>query len=193
MSFESDEAQLLSGIRFGISTGAPISLSLVNAAYHRDRSNWPTVMSTTAIEEEVEKITLPRPGHADLVGTQKFGFDDIRPVIERSSARETAMRVALSACARAFLRELGIFIGGHVIQLGSVGYSGWKEIRNIADPLAENSSAEAISDAADQSEVRCLDDALSQKMKDEIKSVKKKGGSLGGIYEIVVTGLPAGL
>lgn len=193
MSFESDEAEILSGVRFGFSTGAPIALKLHNAAYHRDRSDWPKLMSASPIDEEIEKITLPRPGHADLVGTQKFGFDDIRPVIERSSARETAMRVALSSCARAMLRELGIFIGGHVVQLGSVGFPSWEEIRNASDHMVHSENAEAVSHHADKSEVRCLDQKLSDGMKDEIRSIKKRGGSLGGIYEIIVSGLPAGL
>lgn len=192
MAFEKDRAIIGSGVRFSKTTGAPISFSMVNRAFEKDKSNWPKVMAKEGERGDVEKITLPRPGHADLVGVQKYGFDDIRPVIERSSARETAMRVACCSVARRFLQELGVEIGGHVIQLGSVGYNAWEEIRALADPLAEK-GAETVYKAADESDVRCLDDTLSEQMREEIKVRRKEGTSLGGIYEIIVTGLPAGL
>jgi chorismate synthase len=192
MAFEKDKAIIQSGVRFGKTTGAPIAFSMVNRAFEKDDSNWPKVMAKEGERGDIEKITLPRPGHADLVGVQKYNFDDIRPVIERSSARETAMRVACCSVARAFLKELGIEIGGHVIQIGSVGYSGWEDVRAIADPLAENGS-ETIFKEADKSDVRCLNSDLSHQMREEIKHRRKEGTSLGGIYEIVVTGLPAGL
>lgn len=192
MAFEKDKAIIQSGVRFGKTTGAPIALSMINRAFEKDDSNWPKVMAKDGSRGDVERITLPRPGHADLVGVQKYGFDDIRPVIERSSARETAMRVACCSVARAFLKELGIEIGGHVIQIGSVGYKGWDEIRSIADPLISQ-GAENIYKEADKSDVRCLDDTLSGEMREEIKHRRKEGTSLGGIYEIIVTGLPAGL
>ncbi|PKD43665.1 chorismate synthase [Rhodohalobacter barkolensis] len=192
MAFEKDKAIIQSGVRFGKTTGAPVAFSMVNRAFEKDDSNWPKVMAKEGERGDVEKITLPRPGHADLVGVQKYDFDDIRPVIERSSARETAMRVACCSVARAFLKELGIEIGGHVIQIGSIGYSDWDDVRAIADPLAENGS-ESIYKEADKSDVRCLNSDLSHQMREEIKHRRKEGTSLGGIYEIVVTGLPAGL
>lgn len=192
MAFEKDHADIQSGVRFSKTTGAPIALSMINRAYEKDDSNWPKVMAKDGKRGDVEKITLPRPGHADLVGLQKYRFDDIRPVIERSSARETAMRVACCSIARKFLKEFDIEIGGHVIQLGSIGYDGWDAVRKAADPLAEN-GAESIYKAADESDVRCLDEELSHKMREEIKVKRKEGTSLGGIYEIVVTGLPVGL
>lgn len=192
MAFEKDFATIQSGVRFGKTTGAPVSLTMVNRAYEKDDSNWPVVMAKDGDRGDVEKITLPRPGHADLVGTQKFRFDDIRPVIERSSARETAMRVACCSVARKFLGELGVQIGGHVLQIGSMGYSSWEKVREIADPLAEN-GAEAVFEEADKSDVRCLDETLSHQMREEIKKWRKEGSSLGGIYELIVTGLPAGL
>lgn len=192
MAFEKDRAIIESGVRFSKTTGAPISLSMVNRAYQKDKSNWPVVMAKDGERGDVERITLPRPGHADLVGTQKYRFDDIRPVIERSSARETAMRVACCTVARQFLKELGIEIGGHVIQIGSVGYKSWDEVRSISDPLYEN-GAENVYRLADESDVRCLDDNLSHQMREEIKHRRKDGTSLGGIYELLVTGLPAGL
>lgn len=192
MAFEKDRATFQSGVRFGKTTGAPIALTMPNRAYEKDKSNWPVVMAKEGPRGDVERITLPRPGHADLVGTQKYNFDDIRPVIERSSARETAMRVACCSIARKFLRELGIQIGGHVIQIGAVGYDSWEQVREIADPYLEE-GAEKIFNHADESDVRCLHPELSANMREEIKLRRKEGTSLGGIYEILVTGLPAGL
>jgi chorismate synthase len=192
MAFEKDHATIESGVRFSKTTGAPIALSMVNRAFKKDKSNWPKVMAKEGDRGDVERITLPRPGHADLVGQQKYKFDDIRPVIERSSARETAIRVACCSIPRRFLQELGIQIGGHVVQLGSIGYSSWEEVRSITDPLLEE-GAESIFKNSDQSDVRCLDSTLSNRMRDEIKTRRKEGTSLGGIYEIIITGLPPGL
>ncbi|MDI6400498.1 chorismate synthase [Balneolaceae bacterium ANBcel3] len=193
MAFEKDAAEITSGVRFGKTMGHPVSLKMVNKAYLKDDANWPHTMSITPVKEQPpEKITLPRPGHADLPGVQKYRFDDIRPVIERSSARETAMRVACCATARAFLDYFNIQIGGHVIQIGEAGYDSWSQIREIADPLLA-SAASHLGQQADASEVRCLDSRISKDMVEEIKLRRKEGSSLGGIYEIVVTGLPAGL
>jgi chorismate synthase len=192
MAFEKDRATFQSGVRFGKTTGAPVAMTMPNRAYEKDKNNWPVVMAKDGERGDVERITLPRPGHADLVGTQKYGFDDIRPVIERSSARETAMRVACCSFARKFLETLGIQIGGHVVRIGAVGYHSWEESRDIADPLIEG-GAHQIYNRSDESDVRCLDDDLSAQMREEIKQRRKEGTSLGGIYEIIVTGLPAGL
>jgi chorismate synthase len=130
--------------------------------------------------------------YLDLVGTQKYRFDDIRPVIERSSARETGIRVACGAIARNFLKAVGIQIGGHVLRIGSIGYENWTEIRSISDSLVI-SGAENLFKKADESEVRCLDPKLSADMVNEIKKRRKEGNSLGGVYEIIITGVPAGL
>ncbi len=192
MAFEKDSAEIVSGVRFGKTMGHPVALRMVNRAYEKDDANWPLVMSATPVDEDVPRITVPRPGHADLVGVQKFRFDDIRPVIDRSSARETAMRVACCATARQLLRYFGIQIGGHVLQIGEQGYSSWEDIRSIADPLLQD-GAEQLAGIADASEVRCLNEDLTAQMVEEIKKRRKEGSSLGGIYEIVVTGLPAGL
>lgn len=192
MAFEKDRAEFQSGVRFGKTMGGPISLHMPNRAFKKDDANWPVVMNKEGDGKDVEKITVPRPGHADLLGVQKYRFDDIRPVIERSSARETGMRVACCSIARQLLKHFGIEIGGHVIQIGSVGYPEWEDVRNVTDFLM-NEGAEAIYKAADESDVRCLDASLSEKMRDEIKSYRKQGSSLGGIYEIIITGVPAGL
>lgn len=192
MAFEHDRAIINSGVRFGKTIGGPVSLFMENRAFEKDKSNWPVVMNKETEAPDIPKITLPRPGHADLVGSQKYRFDDIRPVIERSSARETAMRVACCSVARLFLKHFGIEIGGHVLQIGGIGYAGWDEVRAKADPLAEK-GAENVFKAADESDVRCLDEGLSHEMRELIKVTRKEGSSLGGIYEIIVTGVPAGL
>lgn len=192
MAFEKDFATISSGVRHGFTMGGPIALSIENRAFVTDKANWPIVMSKNPVKEEIEKITLARPGHADLVGTQKFGFDDIRPVIERSSARETTIRVAVGAIARKFLADLGIQIGGHVTRIGSIGYLNFDDIREHSDHFIAQ-GAEKLYQVADESEVRCLNSNLSDLMVDEIKQCRKSGASLGGHWEIVVTGLPEGL
>jgi chorismate synthase len=192
MAFEKDAPRILSGVRFGKTSGGPIALSLVNRAYEKDADNWPVVMAVEGDGSDVPRITIPRPGHADLVGDQKYRFGDIRPVIERSSARETGMRVALGAIARQLLQQVGIQIGGHVLRVGSVGYDSWDQIRAAADPLSDQ-GADVLYKTADESEVRCLDAGLTEAMVEEIKKYRKAGSSLGGVYEIVITGVPAGL
>lgn len=192
MAFEKDTASIRSGVRFGRTMGGPIALRMENRAYEKDKSQWPVVMHPETRAEGIESVTLPRPGHADLTGALKYGFDDIRPVIERSSARETAMRVACCSIARRFLEELGIRIGGHIIRIGKHGYGSWDAVREAADPLIA-SGAHALAEQADASDVKCLDPTLAEAMREHIKEVRKEGSSLGGVYEIVVTGCPPGL
>lgn len=193
MAFEKDRATISSGVRFGKTTGAPIALQMPNRAHKKDDANWPKVLAKEGDGDDVDPITVPRPGHADLTGVQKYRYDDIRPAIERSSARETAMRVACSSIARKFLKHFGIEIGGHVTRIGSVGYeNSWEDVRKIADPMLED-GAETIFKNSDKSPVRCLDEDLTQKMRDLIIKRRKEGSSLGGHWEILVTGLPAGL
>ncbi len=193
MAFEKDRAEILSGVRFGLTTGAPIALQMVNRAYEKDDSNWPKVLAKEGTGEDVERVTVPRPGHADLVGLQKYNYKDIRTVIERSSARETAMRVACCFVARKFLKHFGVEIGGHVTRIGQSGYEdSWEDVRKVTDSLIRR-GAETVFKEADESPVRCLDEEITQKMRDEIIVRRKEGSSLGGHYEIIVTGLPAGL
>jgi chorismate synthase len=193
MAWEKDKAEITSGLRFGLTTGAPIALQMPNRAHKKDDANWPKVSAKEGRGEDVDPITVPRPGHADLTGLQKYRYDDIRPVIERSSARETAMRVACCGTARKFLKHFGIEIGGHVTRIGRFGYENpWDDVRQITAPLMKQ-GAETIFRAADDSPVRCLDEKLTKKMREEIKIRRKEGSSLGGHYEILVTGLPAGL
>ena len=187
---EQDRVHIYSGVRFSRTMGSPVALRLDNAAYRKDRSGWPEVMSVAGSGEGVEKITLPRPGHADLTGLQKYGFDDIRPVIDRASARETAMRVACCTLARQFLAQFGIQVGSHVLRIGDVGEMEYGSDR-VAELLAEG--AEQISEAADASEVRMLDAARTSQCIDHIVATKKQGDSLGGVYEVIVSGVPPGL
>src|SRR5690606_9944855 len=190
--FEKDQVHIYSGVRFSKTMGSPIALRIDNAAYTKDRSGWPEIMSVTGTGENVDKVTLPRPGHADLAGMQKYGLDDIRPVIDRASARETAMRVACCTIPRLLLKQFGIEIGSHVVQIGDVGSDDpmdWQDL--VAELLPQG--AEAINRAADQSELRMLDPDLTKRAIEHINATRKKGDSLGGVYEVVVTGVPAGL
>ena len=202
---ERDRVEVLAGVRFSHTMGSPVALLLPNAAYEKDRAGWPETMAVEGTGEGVERVTLPRPGHADLAGAQKYGFDraprgpDVRPVIDRSSARETAMRVACCSVARQMLRALGVEVGSHVVRLGEVGYgaaggpddpAGWRERR---DALIEEGGARALYEAADESPVRMLDAELSDRAVEHIKATKKAGDTLGGVYEVVATGVPVGL
>jgi len=190
--FETDQVHIYSGVRFSKTMGGPIAIRLDNAAYRRDKSGWPDVMAIEGDGEGVDAITLPRPGHADLTGAQKYQLDDIRPVIDRSSARETAMRVACCSLARLFLRELGIEVGSHVTRIGEVGYGSPGDYAELLKDI-EAVGAESINRSADLSEVRMLDSDLTAACIEHIKTVKKEGDSLGGSYEVIVTGVPVGL
>ncbi len=196
---ETDRVRVLGGVRFSHTMGSPVALLLPNAAYEKDRAGWPETMAVTGDGEGVERITLPRPGHADLVGAQKYGFDgpplgpDVRPVIDRSSARETAMRVACCSVARQMLRALGIEVGSHVVRLGEVGMDDPAEWAETRDALLAEGGARALYEAADGSPVRMLDKDLSDRAVAHIQATKKAGDTLGGVYEVVVTGVPVGL
>lgn len=190
--FERDKIHIYSGVRFSKTMGSPIAMRLDNAAYTKDRSGWPQVMAVEGSGEGVEKVTLPRPGHADLAGLQKFAFDDIRPVIDRASARETAMRVACCTVARRFLKHFGIEIGSHVVRIGEIGY---EDASAYGDRMSEllDDGAENVYEAADASEVRMLDADMTRRCIEHIDEMKKRGDSLGGVYEVVATGVPIGL
>lgn len=179
MKIEKDQIEIRSGLRQGLTMGSPIALWLAN----KDWENWRAdTMSQEKTDDQGRRVTLPRPGHADLAGVQKFGFSDIRDVIERSSARETAMRVAIAAICRKFLAEFGIEIASHVLQIGSVK----------CDPERPGDLGE-LNKSADASDVRCLDPQASQDMIDLIDATRKDGDSLGGVFEVLVSGLPPGL
>lgn len=199
---EQDRVRIVGGVRFSRTTGAPVALLLENAAFERDRAGWPETMAPDGDGAGVAPVTLPRPGHADLAGAQKYGFDrpprgpDVRPVIERSSARETAMRVACQGTARAMLAALGIEVGSHVVALGPVEAPPWADARDAllagAD-LRFAGGARALYEAADASPVRMLDADASARTVEAIGEAKRAGDTLGGVYEVVATGVPAGL
>ena len=189
---ERDVVHVYSGIRFARTMGSPIALRIDNAAYGKDRAGWPEVMAVEGSGEGIERVTLPRPGHADLVGLQKYRLDDIRPVIDRASARETAMRVACCSVARRLLEAVGIEVASHVVQIGEVGYDAPGAWRAWVDELTAAGAAE-LNRTADQSEVRMLDPELSARCVNHIRKTKEEGDSLGGIYEVIVTGVPPGL
>lgn len=189
MKIETDKAEIFSGVRFGKTLGSPISMLIKN----RDWENWTDKMSVEPIDKEIEKITIPRPGHADLVGTLKYNFDDIRNSIDRSSARETAARVAASSVARKFLSEFNIHIGSYVESIGGI-YPNENFINKFFEcSLPQNYSAEKLNLQSDKSAVRVLDQNQEKKIINKIKLAKKKGDTLGGTFYVVVTGVPVGL
>ena len=176
MRFERDDVELLGGVRHGSTLGSPVSIVIHNTEWPK----WQEEMSPAPGATE-KPLHQPRPGHADLVGMQKYGFDDARNVLERASARETAARVAAGALAKKLLGELGVSILSHVIQMGSVR-SKATERPTIADL-----------ERVDESPVRCFDSAAEAAMIDEVKAAAKDGDSLGGVVEVLGYGVPTGL
>jgi chorismate synthase len=177
MKIEKDAAVVTGGIRHGRTLGGPIALHVEN----RDYANWEERMNPWPVEGEVEEVHLPRPGHADLAGTQKLGLTDVRDVLERASARETAARVAGGALAKVFLRELGVEVFSHVIQ-----------INTVRAPLRTDLGPEDFA-GVDDSPVRSLDPEVSKAMVEEINRLRKANESLGGIFEVRAFGLVPGL
>ena len=178
MKIEKDQAEMYCGIRLGHTIGAPIGLIIKNL----DWTNWKDIMSTDAINQNLEKITLPRPGHADLAGAIKHYFDDIRNVIERSSARETTMRVALGTICRKLLEGCNIHIASYVTQ-----------IYDIKDLSPIPNTVQAINKKADESEVRSLNKEIERDMIGIIKKAQKNGDTVGGEFRVLVSGVPYGL
>ena len=177
MKIEKDRAQVTAGVRHGRTLGSPVAMWVEN----RDYQNWEERMNPWPVEAEVAEVHLPRPGHADLAGIQKYGHTDVRNVLERASARETAARVAAGALAKAYLRELGVELRSHVTRIGAV-----------AAPARENLSA-ADFEGVDESPVRSLDEGASQAMVAEIDSARKANESLGGEFEVMAFGLVPGI
>jgi chorismate synthase len=189
MQIETDTAEILSGIRFQKTLGSPISLLIKN----KDWENWAEKMSPEHKGNKIEKITVPRPGHADLVGISKYNFDDIRNSIERSSARETAARVAAGTIARRLLEEFDVSIGSFVESIGGI-YPKENFSNNLFNNnLPKNFKGWDLSEKSDKSEVRVLDKEHEEKIISKIKQAKKKGDTLGGTFYAVATGVPVGL
>jgi chorismate synthase len=180
MKIEKDHAEIFSGVRHAVTLGSPISLLIKNF----DWVNWEDRMATGKPKKEHRKVSMPRPGHADLAGVMKYGLDDIRNVLERSSARETAMRVAIGAVCRKLLEEVGITVGSRVYQ-----------IHNIVDntPVSNDMGLKELNDTVDASPVRCFDKDAEKKMMDVIDEARNNGDSVGGSFEVIAKGLPYGL
>ncbi|EXJ50491.1 chorismate synthase [Microbacterium sp. MRS-1] len=184
MKFEEDELTISAGVRHGLSMGSPIALRIGNTEWPK----WTEVMSAEPVEmTEMSRgrgaaLTRPRPGHADLVGMQKYGFDEARPILERASARETAARVALGAIARSFLGELGIRLVSHTLSIGPVQVPAGATLPTPDDVAT-----------LDADPLRCFDPATSEEMVAEVDAAKKDGDTLGGIVEVLAYGLPPGL
>jgi chorismate synthase len=184
MKFEQDELNISGGVRHGLSLGSPIALRIGNTEWPK----WVEVMSAEPVELTEKSrgrgaaLTRPRPGHADLVGMQKYDFDEARPILERASARETAARVALGAVARSFLAELGIRLVSHTLSIGPVR-------------VPEDSALPGPDDVdlLDADPLRCFDPATSERMVAEVDAARKDGDTLGGIVEVLAYGLPPGL
>jgi len=185
MKFEQDEVELTGGVRHGLTMGGPVAIRIGNTEWPK----WTTVMSADPVDPDElaaqarnAPLTRPRPGHADLVGMQKYDLPDARPILERASARETAARVALGAVAKAFLRQtLGADVLSHVVGIGTV-----------ATPAGVVPKPGDL-DTVDESEVRCFDPQTAAAMIAEIEATKRAGDTLGGVVEVVVYGLPPGL
>jgi chorismate synthase len=177
---EKDHAEIFAGVRHGKTIGAPVALRIEN----RDWANWEKILPVEASEDDpgTKKLVAPRPGHADLAGSQKFNYHDARYILERASARETAARVAAGAFAKLLLRELGAEIVSHTVQVGHVRLdraAKWEEIRAISNNL--------------ESPLRCVDAATEEKMKAEVDAALKAGDTVGGIFEVVAHNIPVGL
>ena len=177
MKIERDQAEVTGGVRHGRTLGGPIALQIAN----RDYANWEERMNPWPVEAELAEVHLPRPGHADLVGTQKYGLSDVRDILERASARETAARVAGGAVAKGFLRALGVEVYSHVIQITSV-----------QAPRRDDLRARDF-EHVDESPVRCLDPEATRAMVAEIDALRKANESLGGVFEVRAFGLVPGL
>jgi chorismate synthase len=177
MKIERDQVEVTGGVRHGITLGGPIALQVTN----RDYANWEERMNPWPVDAAIPEVHLPRPGHADLVGTQKYGTTDVRNILERASARETAARVAGGAVAKAFLNALGVTVFSHVIQITSV-----------QAPRRDDLTPEDFHDV-DESPVRCLDPEATSAMVQEIDKLRRANESLGGVFEVRAFGLVPGL
>lgn len=178
MKIEKDHGEIWSGVRHGKTLASPIGILVQNL----DWKNWTDKMSVDPIDKEIKEVTLPRPGHADLAGIHKYGFTDIRNVLERSSARETTMRVALGSVCRKLLEEVGIHIASRVVQ-----------IHDVIDNSKIEYKTSKLNSFVDKSPVRCIDKNIENQMMEVIDKAKKSGDSVGGIFEVVASGIPYGL
>src|SRR5262249_50173353 len=182
MKIEKDAIRFLSGVRHGKTLGSPITMQVENL----DWVNWEARMSPEPVAEPIEAVTRVRPGHADFTGAIKYGHDDVRNVIERSSSRETASRVAVGGLCRQFLAQFGIIIHSHVLSIVDVGYE-------TPHSLTRDAYPDDMWEAVEASPMRCADVALTEKMIARILEAKGNGDTCGGVFEVVAFGVPVGL
>mgnify|MGYP000955395296 FL=1 len=181
MKIESDKVEITSGVRHGRTMGGPITLNVINL----DHQKWLDIMNVADVNDkkkELRKITKPRPGHADLVGGMKYRFDDLRNSLERSSARETTMRVAVGAVAKRLLEEIGVEVASHIVSFGGIDVE-----------IPENLTVAEIKKRACQSEILIVNPEREEEIKSYIDQIKKDGDTIGGIVETIVGGVPVGL
>ena len=181
MKIESDQVEITSGVRHGLTMGGPITLNVTNL----DHQKWLEIMSAADVDEKkkgLRKITKPRPGHADLVGGMKYRFEDLRNSLERSSARETTMRVAVGAVAKRLLEEIGVEVASHIVTFGGIDID-----------VPNNLTVAEIKERAAQSEVSIVNPEREEEIKTYIDQIKKDGDTIGGVIETVVGGVPVGL
>ena len=181
MKIESDQVEITSGVRHGLTMGGPITLNVTNL----DHQKWLEIMSAADVDQKkkgLRKITKPRPGHADLVGGMKYRFDDLRNSLERSSARETTMRVAVGAVAKRLLEEIGVEVASHIVTFGGIDID-----------VPDNLTVAEIKERAAQSEVSIVNPEREEEIKAYIDQIKKDGDTIGGVIETVVGGVPVGL
>ena len=181
MKIESDQVEITSGVRHDLTMGGPITLNVTNL----DHQKWLEIMSVADVDEKkkgLRKITKPRPGHADLVGGMKYRFDDLRNSLERSSARETTMRVAVGAVAKRLLEEIGVEVASHIVTFGGIDID-----------VPNNLTVTEIKERAAQSEVSIVNPEREEEIKDYIDQIKKDGDTIGGVIETIVGGVPVGL
>ena len=181
MKIESDQVEITSGVRHGLTMGGPITLNVTNL----DHQKWLEIMSAADVDEKkkgLRKITKPRPGHADLVGGMKYRFEDLRNSLERSSARETTMRVAVGAVAKRLLEEIGVEVASHIVTFGGIDID-----------VPNNLTVAEIKERAAQSEVSIVNPEREEEIKAYIDQIKKDGDTIGGVIETVVGGVPVGL
>lgn len=181
MKIESDQVEITSGVRHGLTMGGPITLNVTNL----DHQKWLEIMSVADVDQKkkgLRKITKPRPGHADLVGGMKYRFDDLRNSLERSSARETTMRVAVGAVAKRLLEEIGVEVASHIVTFGGIDID-----------VPNNLTVAEIKERAAQSEVSIVNPEREEEIKAYIDQIKKDGDTIGGVIETIVGGVPVGL
>ncbi|GAC1676149.1 MAG: chorismate synthase [Ktedonobacteraceae bacterium] len=182
MKIEKDAIHFLSGVRHGKTLGSPITMQIENL----DWVNWEERMNAAPVEAEIDAVTRVRPGHADFTGAIKYGHDDVRNAIERSRSRETASRVAVGGLCRQFLAEFGIAVHSHVLSIVDVGYE-------TSRPMTREAYPEEMWSAVEESQMRCADAALTERMIARILEAKREGDTCGGVFEVVATGVPVGL